>query len=158
MRLSTGLAVFVSLSLESIKFAAAAEGKKKKDKPRRVQQAHHAIESRIVGGEQATPGQYPFFVGWDGCGASLIHEDIVLTAAHCDMAYVAGETVYIGSHRRNTPAGNYEDRTILQLVAHPQYNEDTVANDFMLVKLDKAVTNIDPIVLNTNKNFSIASG
>jgi secreted trypsin-like serine protease len=40
------------------------------------------IESRIVGGSNALPGEFPFFVQWSGCGASLIHEDIILSAAH----------------------------------------------------------------------------
>ena len=29
--------------------------------------------SRIVGGSDAEIGGYPFFVEWEGCGASLIH-------------------------------------------------------------------------------------
>lgn len=32
-----------------------------------------AGNSRIVGGEDADVGEYPFFVEWQGCGASLIH-------------------------------------------------------------------------------------
>jgi secreted trypsin-like serine protease len=39
-------------------------------------------ESRIVGGSNALPGEFPFFVQWSGCGASLIYEDIILSAAH----------------------------------------------------------------------------
>jgi hypothetical protein len=33
-----------------------------------------AGESRIVGGDDADIGEYPFFVEWQGCGASLIHK------------------------------------------------------------------------------------
>jgi secreted trypsin-like serine protease len=33
-----------------------------------------AGQSRIVGGQNAGIGEYPFFVEWDGCGASLIHK------------------------------------------------------------------------------------
>jgi secreted trypsin-like serine protease len=40
------------------------------------------VSTRIVGGTDATPYEFPFFVQWRGCGASLIHEDIILTAAH----------------------------------------------------------------------------
>lgn len=40
------------------------------------------MNSRIVGGTNAAPSEFPFFVQWKGCGASLIHEDIILTAAH----------------------------------------------------------------------------
>lgn len=33
-----------------------------------------ASQSRIVGGNDADIGKYPFFVEWDLCGASLIHK------------------------------------------------------------------------------------
>ena len=39
-------------------------------------------DSRIVGGNQAAKGKYPYFVQWErGCGASLIHTGIILSAA-----------------------------------------------------------------------------
>jgi len=51
--------------------------------------------SRIIGGNAATPGDYPFFVYLDlgggyFCGGSLVHDDIILTAGDskivpCDM-------------------------------------------------------------------------
>ena len=40
------------------------------------------LEDRIVGGADADPGEFPFFVQWSGCGASLVWKDIVLSAAH----------------------------------------------------------------------------
>jgi hypothetical protein len=45
--------------------------------------AIESIDPRIVGGEDADPGEYSFFVSWGGsCGATVIHDDILLTAAH----------------------------------------------------------------------------
>lgn len=41
----------------------------------------------IVNGEEAVPGQFPYFVDLTGvlrCGGSMIWKDIILTAAHCD--------------------------------------------------------------------------
>jgi secreted trypsin-like serine protease len=40
------------------------------------------VDVRIVGGNVAADDDYPYFVFWEGCGGTLIHEDIVLTAAH----------------------------------------------------------------------------
>jgi secreted trypsin-like serine protease len=45
-----------------------------------------ALDDRIVGGEDAEAGEFPFFVQWRGCGASLIWEDVLLTAAHVRQA------------------------------------------------------------------------
>ena len=51
---------------------------------------------RIVNGSPAGPGAYPFFaISGEGsfifnearCGASLIHPDILLSAAHCQGAF-----------------------------------------------------------------------
>lgn len=40
-------------------------------------------EGRIVGGQDADFDEYPFFTSWGkSCGATLIHDDILLTAAH----------------------------------------------------------------------------
>merc|ERR1719197_627406 len=44
---------------------------------------HIPAESRIVGGDDADIDEYPFFVSWGGCGASLIARDMLLSAAHC---------------------------------------------------------------------------
>ena len=75
----------------SLVFAAVLLGSSQaEDSAPEFEQHHHlrAIqarqwEPRIVGGQDATKGEYPFFVQGDGCGASLIWKDIVLTAAHC---------------------------------------------------------------------------
>lgn len=37
-------------------------------------------QPRIVGGTAAAAGQYPFFVNWNGCGATLIYPDIIISA------------------------------------------------------------------------------
>jgi trypsin len=105
-------------------------------------------ESRIVGGTFAQPGAYPFFVQGDGCGGSLIADDIVLTAAHCDGAFDG--QVYVGPDQQYSTAGGAEKIAVQAQLAHPSYSSRTEAYDFMLLKLARPVSNqnLKPVALN----------
>jgi hypothetical protein len=48
----------------------------------------------IVGGTLAAQGEFPSFVLGNGCGGNLIHPDIVLTAAHCQVSILADRITY----------------------------------------------------------------
>jgi trypsin len=111
---------------------------------------HLPAESRIVGGTNAAAGAYPFFVQGDGCGGSLIADDIVLTAAHCAGAF-DGE-VYVGPNQQYSTAGGAERIAVQAEVPHPNYNSNTEAYDFMLLKLARPVSNpnLKPVPLNRN--------
>ena len=70
---------------------------------RKLYLRHHGVphqwQPRIVGGQDASEGEYPFFVQAAGCGASLISKDMVLTAAHCqDFIANSNNQVLVGSH------------------------------------------------------------
>jgi hypothetical protein len=81
-----------------------------------------ASENRIVGGTPAAKGEYPFYakvVGKYFCGATLIWEDILLSAAHCQGLFLSGE-VAIGGIRLNN-----SDATIIPVESehiHPQFD------------------------------------
>lgn len=57
---------------------------------------------KIIGGQDAEPGDYPFFVQGFGCGASLIWKDIVLTAGHC-IGYMGNRVLVGGTIEKDVP-------------------------------------------------------
>jgi secreted trypsin-like serine protease len=59
-----------------------------------------SLQSRIVGGILAKAGDFPSFAIGSGCGATLIHSDILLTAAHCSGTF-KGNTIRIAGIKRD---------------------------------------------------------
>ncbi|CAB9504569.1 Transmembrane protease serine [Seminavis robusta] len=96
------------------------------------------IDDRVVGGSPVTSqSEYPFFVEWESaaCGASLIHDDIALSAAHCESRTNPFSTrVFINGL---TSAGGVF-RNVAQQLSHPLYNGDDKDYDFMILKLDSS--------------------
>lgn len=76
------LSLLVALGCES---GIASEHNEGRHQLRAVDQDRQ-WEPRIVGGQDASKGEFPFFVQGEGCGASLIWKDIVLCASHCKGA------------------------------------------------------------------------
>ena len=98
------------------------------------------IQGRIVGGTPAADGEYPSYVhAIDGslCGGTLIHQDIVLTAAHCAPAFSVGKTVYIGAI--HISGSGDERKKVTKQYPHPSFNKNGhLENDIMLLQLDSS--------------------
>ncbi|MGB1251335.1 MAG: S1 family serine peptidase [Candidatus Promineifilaceae bacterium] len=101
-------------------------------------------QSGQTGKTEATPGAQPWMVALvdrstsnahDGqfCGASLIHRQWVLTAAHCLEGTSANQIdVVIGRHQLSSNTG--ERIQVSQVIVHPQYYDD---HDIALLRLSK---------------------
>jgi len=109
---------------------------------------------RIVGGkpvyrDSSYSSSFAFPTGIWACGATLIYEDILVTAAHCDPAQVFADSVRIGGIQRN---GHDAKETIAVSASrkHPNYDDRSVENDIMVLKLAHPST--APVTKwNTNK-------
>ncbi|XP_036004606.1 serine protease 33 [Fundulus heteroclitus] len=102
------------------------------------------LDSRIVGGEAAPEGSWPWQVSLHSqahfCGGSLINNLWVLTAAHCVPGGKPSDIrVYLGRQSQQGSNPNEVLRTVEQIIVHPEYNGDTNDNDIALMKLSSAV-------------------
>jgi len=90
--------------------------------------------TRIVNGKEVDPrGKYPFAVNNHFCGGSLIAPRVVLSAAHCS-GYV--KYVNIGRHDTNDKTEVYETFQIVEEIVHPNYNDNTLDYDFMMLRIN----------------------
>jgi len=112
---------------------------------------HIPIESKIVGGTNAPFDAYPFFVSWNGCGASLVASDVILSAAHCRGQ--STNQVSIGKSR-NGFNSNGLTRIITTRNVHPNYVSSSIDYDYMVMKLNEPVDTslYPPIGLNRESN------
>ncbi|WP_158564314.1 trypsin-like serine protease [Jiangella anatolica] len=108
------------------------------------------VEPKIVGGQDADEGEYPFIAyltietaeGTFACGGSLYAPDTILTAAHCvDGTGPADNiTAHFGSVDLASP-----DIVTYQSEYVYSGNISGIPNDWALVKLSTEVEGIDPI-------------
>jgi kallikrein 13 len=81
------------------------------------------------------------------CGASLIHPDILLTAAHCQKEFAKNGVVYVGAHELDTMGKTAERRTLIRQYPHPEHH------DLMLFQLNQPVDTLPVVTLNSDPDL-----
>eukprot|EP00918_Siedleckia_nematoides_P006508 GHVU01014173.1.p1 GENE.GHVU01014173.1~~GHVU01014173.1.p1 ORF type:complete len:268 (+),score=15.85 GHVU01014173.1:69-872(+) len=112
-----------------------------------VTEAQNVEESRIVGGQNAKPNEFPYQVslqqsGKHFCGGSIISQSWVVTAAHCN---VGGDiTVVAGEHDFRRESGDEQTRNAVDFIVHEDYQKDknngVGPDDIALITVDRPFT------------------
>ncbi|XP_006875036.1 PREDICTED: coagulation factor IX isoform X2 [Chrysochloris asiatica] len=102
--------------------------------------------TRVVGGENAKPGQFPWQVLLKDkneafCGGSIINEKWVVTAAHCIQPGVTF-TVIAGEHNTEEIEHTEQERNVIRAIPHHSYNAtiNRYSHDIALLELDRPLT------------------
>ncbi len=136
---------------------------------------------RIINGQQVEKSAYPWMAALDitnkttfsggSCGGSLIHPQWILTAAHCFLSddgstVLASDNVSVTATLNTTNIDSPGTEAVrvnsAAVYVHPSYNPrydyDNNPNDWdiALVKLERAVTEVAPVSLNSSTH--LASG
>ncbi|KAL3885044.1 hypothetical protein ACJMK2_025143 [Sinanodonta woodiana] len=100
----------------------------------------------------ALDGAWPWMVNLeDGskdhkCGATILNENWILTAAHC---LVAKEwKIYIGRLDRSDTGGSFIETSMDKTIQHPKYNATTLQYDIRVVRL------ANPVVYKKKKPYA----
>ncbi|KAL3772987.1 hypothetical protein ACHAW5_005059 [Stephanodiscus triporus] len=110
-------------------------------------------DTRIIGGEEAIEDRFPYAVYLTGgCTGSLIARDVVLSAAHC----LGVSSAVLGRHN---VVGDDDGEVIAirEQVPHPEYDDASSDNDFMLVFLEGASSANNAITVKLNSDPSVPS-
>lgn len=128
-------------------------------------QASGSSISRVVGGRDADPGEWPWQISLEvhidgtqfhNCGGTIIHPRIILTAAHCVVVEGDdGELLVMREDVLRIRSGLHYQRTggslvrVAAMVVHPEYRgigPESVVHDVALIELAEPVSET-PVIL-----------
>ncbi|XP_002129129.2 anionic trypsin-2-like [Ciona intestinalis] len=103
--------------------------------------------NRIFGGTSASYGSVPWQInllenGRRKCGASLVKDKWIMTAAHCILARLLNPnsnkeyTAIAGDHDVTVQDTHEQLRYVIRYISHPNFDAATLANDIVLLEMD----------------------
>ncbi|KAL7496372.1 hypothetical protein ACHAWT_004528 [Skeletonema menzelii] len=118
-----------------------------------LRHAKRDLRTRIIGGDEAVEDRYAYAVSLSDsyghfCGGSLIAEDVVLSAAHCDSHGKGNYYAVVGRHAHEDTDG--QELRVKKALPHPDYDGDTTDNDFMLIFLNESANSNVFVKLNSD--------
>jgi len=108
-------------------------------------------QRRIVGGRRALDGEYPWQVSLQSrsvfsstfrpfCGATVLNERWILTAAHCMASQRASNLRgVVGTTSLSKPGKNTININFDKIIVHENYDSRTIVNDIALIRTSAAI-------------------
>ncbi|XP_058457217.1 brachyurin-like [Malaya genurostris] len=132
-------------------------------------------DSRIVNGEEAQPGQFPyqalvlsFFENGNSglCGGTLLTQNFVMTAAHCVVigSLATHGTVILGAHNRQIVEETQQRIDFASINVHANYSASLLRNDIATIQLatpavfNAVVQPIDLPAISDDRTFAGLTG
>ncbi|XP_074088156.1 granzyme B(G,H)-like [Macrotis lagotis] len=106
-------------------------------------QSPGARAGEIIGGQEVKPHSRPYmaYLTYEigngikkACGAFLIREDFLLSAAHC---WGRSIKIILGAHNIKISEDTQQKIPVLRAIPHQKYDNKTFKNDIMLIQLKK---------------------
>jgi secreted trypsin-like serine protease len=100
-----------------------------------------AWPTRIVGGEPATPAQFPHQVTFRYnnrhiCGGSIASANKIVTAAHCcEVGSAASFKIVAGDHSLSQNDGTEQEIQVSNVAIHPDYSSFDLSSDICVLTL-----------------------
>ena len=130
-----------------------------------------SIRNRIVGGQDAVQGQFPYHVSWcyddertgqciNHCAGSIYNDKTIITAAHCCLAVKSrwqSWKIVAGELDMTVDSGLEQSKRITNYLIHPDFNPQTLNNDICLLTLDSPLEwnkNVQRIPLSTQLDLT----
>lgn len=161
--MSTRFVILALLLFVAVSNARDISDESKVRRAQRVQRLRSQASGRIIGGNEAEPGQFPYHVSLRDeigrfCGGAIISKRWTMTAQQCVESFdIHIDWLNIVTAAHHSAIGGY-DYAIDRIVNHPEFNWATLTNDISLLRTDTDIVFSDLVAAIPFSNEHVGAG